>query len=67
LTLFTFGLSKPNLDCTGTIRSPLPNLKFYLLTFPKEIIVHPLKLTVVEEEVFSFLCRDKPKSPVVCN
>jgi hypothetical protein len=61
--LFAFRLSKPHLDCTGTIRS-LCNLKFYLLTFSKGIIVHPFKLVAVEEEVFSLLCPDKPKSSV---
>jgi len=61
--LFASRLSKPHLVCTGTIRS-LCNLKFYLLPFSKGVIVHPLKLVAVEEEVFSLLCLDKPKAPI---
>lgn len=64
--LFASRLSKPYPDCLGTAVAPFSNLKFYLLPFPKGIVVYPLKLAAVEEEVFSPLCLNKPKA-AACN
>jgi hypothetical protein len=66
LRLFTFGLSKPHLDCLGTTITPPSNLKFYFLSFSKGPVFHPLKLAAMKEEVFSYLSFDESKSSV-CN
>ena len=64
LVLFASRLSKPYPDCLGTTIAPFSNLKFYSLSFPKGIIVYPLNLAAVEEELFSPLRLNKPKATV---
>jgi len=58
--LFASRLSKPHLDCLGAAIAPFSNLKFHSLPFPEGVVVYPLKLAAVEEEVFSPLRPDKP-------
>ena len=64
LLLFASRLSNSYPDRLETTILPLSNLKFYLLTLPKGIIVYSLKLAAVEEEILSPLCLNKPKAAV---
>jgi len=66
LMLFAFRPSNLHLDCLWTTITPLSNLKFYLLSFCKRIIVHPFKLVAMEEEFCAIRCLNEAK-PSVCN
>jgi len=62
--LFPFRLGKPNPYCLLTAIGSPTYLKLDSLPFSEGIIVHPLELAAMEEEVFLPLTPDKPKAAV---